>query len=276
MAASLDVAPLGTLLLQGACSTYLQLTSAERVLFHGKGRFLFDPLGDIGARTGKPLDALAVDAQHAAVGEYHRVWDAVSVVLLLCLPHVALVRSQGKCSALPGMLHSVLQADYLICLFRDVFLFQHEEWAAHLKYLSEAQSPQAQSVTAALKEPPFEITLARLKEHKKAAVVTAGRAHAFARLMLRQEGQRLYELLRSAPGLLGPKLPIVWAFLGAARGEAVWLAQHSGRGPEPPRGPGQNLSRSGAAAAAQSSGSPGQPSSASRRSVRAGCPPPES
>ena len=232
MAASLDVAPLGTLLLQGACSTYLQLTSAERVLFHGKGRFLFDPLGDIGARTGKPLDALAVDAQHAAVGEYHRVWDAVSVVLLLCLPHVALVRSQGKCSALPGMLHSVLQADYLICLFRDVFLFQHEEWAAHLKYLSEAQSPQAQSVTAALKEPPFEITLARLKEHKKAAVVTAGRAHAFARLMLRQEGQRLYELLRSAPGLLGPKLPIVWAFLGAARGEAVWLAQHSGRGPK--------------------------------------------
>eukprot|EP00002_Diphylleia_rotans_P015130 TRINITY_DN292_c0_g3_i1.p1 TRINITY_DN292_c0_g3~~TRINITY_DN292_c0_g3_i1.p1 ORF type:complete len:1146 (+),score=269.41 TRINITY_DN292_c0_g3_i1:50-3487(+) len=66
-----------------------------------------------------------------------------------------------------------------------------------------------------------------VSEASAAAVQGSGEAHTQRRIYLKQELSQLYHLLSDRPGLLGPKIQVVFAALSLTKDEILWYFRHN-------------------------------------------------
>eukprot|EP00899_Mesostigma_viride_P016193 jgi/Mesvir1/24575/Mv21905-RA.1 len=127
------------------------------------------------------------------------------------------------------LLRMVLSDNIVTQMCRDESACLHEDYAAHVHEQLEAM---AKEMKEADKKKPGEEKLAYkkvkhvLRESHEVAMKECGRAHRETRLLLRQLLQQQLLLFTNQPGLIGPKLQMIFATLALASQEVLWYARH--------------------------------------------------
>eukprot|EP00002_Diphylleia_rotans_P027071 TRINITY_DN5416_c0_g1_i7.p1 TRINITY_DN5416_c0_g1~~TRINITY_DN5416_c0_g1_i7.p1 ORF type:complete len:1061 (+),score=180.95 TRINITY_DN5416_c0_g1_i7:43-3225(+) len=113
-----------------------------------------------------------------------------------------------------NILKAVLSDGWVIPIYRDEVMFTHAEF----EFIAE-------------KTPNLPVKNSKLKKLINEAAVTAiqnsGPEHINRRIYLRQEIKGLVQLMQDRPGLLGPKIQILFAALSLSKYEVMWYFRHT-------------------------------------------------
>ncbi|KAJ3431394.1 nck-associated protein [Anaeramoeba flamelloides] len=127
-----------------------------------------------------------------------------------------------KSKGVVGILRTVLSKFYVIEIYRDLVYYPHKNFEQILKISKYKKL--------------------KLKQHNKMiqqelskAVNDSYKFHNFYRIFLQQEISNLTRILQNFPGLIPPKINIIYSLLGLARYEIMWYLHHFQR-PPPKKG----------------------------------------
>ncbi|KAL6546210.1 histone chaperone [Orobanche minor] len=127
----------------------------------------------------------------------------------------------------------VLQENLILSLFRDEYIFLHEDYQLYVLPRILESKKLAKSGRTRQKEADLEYSVAKqvekmISEVHEQALHSCGAIHHERRILLKQEIGRMVLFFTDQPSLLAPNIQMVFSALAFAQSEVLWYFQHVG------------------------------------------------
>ncbi|KAF5729205.1 protein NAP1-like isoform X2 [Tripterygium wilfordii] len=127
----------------------------------------------------------------------------------------------------------VLKENLVLTLFRDEYLFLHEDYQLYVLPRILESKKMAKSGRTKQKEADLEYSVAKqvekmISEVHEQALLSCDATHRERRILLKQEIGRMVLFFTDQPSLLAPNIQMVFSALALAQSEVIWYFQHVG------------------------------------------------
>ncbi|XP_038690030.1 protein NAP1-like isoform X2 [Tripterygium wilfordii] len=127
----------------------------------------------------------------------------------------------------------VLKENLVLTLFRDEYLFLHEDYQLYVLPRILQSKKIAKSGRTKQKEADLEYSVAKqvekmISEVHEQALLSCDATHRERRILLKQEIGRMVLFFTDQPSLLAPNIQMIFSALALAQSEVIWYFQHIG------------------------------------------------